>query len=399
MSRLLTCGFEWGDSRADEISSGGTNGASSSAARSGTYGLRDQIAFFTGITTFVAGTTYYFRFYVRKSANPSTESGIFNFETAGGGGIRIFVKTNGDIDFRTVLGGSETSRATSALTNSQWYRVEASLNFSASAGSDDAVEFKLDGSTLYSASHDLTTTAPTVIRIGRNSGTGGNIDIDDVAINSSGGSDQNTWPGEGKVVLLRPISDSQDGSWVGGAGGSGIDLSLAVDNVPPAGVVSGSATNTSQIESADSSGNNTTDEYRANLQTYTTGGIGASDTVSAVQAIAIHGEDIATNTKTGSFGLQSNPANAGGGGETAFTFGADAGAINTWPTNWRTTYATALGAPSVTKGSSPVLAIRKTDAGTRVASVCAMGLYVDYVPVSALVLEQGFVDHMNPGVL
>jgi len=202
------------------------------------------------------------------------------------------------------------------------------------------------------------------------------MDFDDWATNDNNGADQNSWPGAGSVVLCKPISDSQDGSWTGGAGGTGIDLSLAVSSTPPVGTAA--ETNTTQIESVDSSGDNATDEYRANLTTYTDAGIGASDTINVLHPLINHGEDVSTGTKTGSFGLQSNPSQT----YATFTFGDDVGGLGTFPTNWRTKLSSPVYSPSVTKGSSPVLAVRKTDTGTRVASVDFMGLNVEYVPAA-----------------
>jgi hypothetical protein len=253
----------------------------------------------------------------------------------------------------------------------------------------------IDGVSIASTTTTTTTTVvPNRFLCGDSVVHNANFDFDDIALNDSTGASQNSWPGGGQVVTCFPISDVQDGSWTGGAGGTG-DLSDAVNNIPPVGTAT--ETNATQIESADGSGDNATDEYRANLTTYTNAGIGAADTITLIQPTIIHGEDVGTGTKTGSFGLQSNPSQT----YATFTYGDDGGALGTYDTLWPVKVGDPVYAPSPTLGSSPVLAVRKTDAGTRVASVCAMGLNIEYVPAaaSALVLEPGFVDFGDPGIL
>lgn len=309
------------------------------------------------------------------------------FEAAGVSslhGVRVRVNTSGQLELFSLQAGIGILYTTAALTANQWYQVEVGWMIASGAG-DDYAELKLDGVSLFSSTTtNIGTSVHLQVAFHTTSGGGINMDTDDVALNDNQGASQNTFPGEGKVVLCVPISDSQDGSWTGGAGGVG-DLSTAVDNKPPIGTAA--ETDLTQIESIDASGDNATDEYRANLTTYTNAGIGASDTITLIQPIINHGEDVSTGTKTGSFGMQANPAAA----YATFTFGDDAGALGTWATNWRTAYGTPSYAPSVTLGSSPVLAVRKTDTGTRVASVDAMGLYVEYVAAASppvLVIER-----------
>src|SRR5213079_3376565 len=69
------------------------------------------------------------------------------------------------------------------------------------------------------------------------------LNIDDVAINDISGTTQTSWPGEGNIVLLKPTSDNQIGSWTGGAGGT-TNLWDAVNNTPPVGITGGSNTAT-----------------------------------------------------------------------------------------------------------------------------------------------------------
>jgi hypothetical protein len=418
MSRIAAYGAE-----GDFTGGIGIDVAAGCPAPTGTV-TRDTAVFRTGIASFkcdstganaaaylpssfstaVVSATMYVRAYIRFTALPgSTVKVLAALGLASANAMSIKVTSAGVTQFFDDTAGTQVGSDGPTVTTGTWYRFEISLTSNASSQWTSG-EGRIDGVTIASGSIATPPSAAFRHRVGWVDAPGASkvLNIDDIAVNDATGSVNNTWNGAGGSVLLLPISDAQDGSWTGGAGGTGIDLSLAVKSLLPVGVASASATNTSQIESADSSGNNTTDEYRANLTTYTTAGVGASDTINSLIPIIVHGEDVTTNTKTGSFGLQANPAAAGGGAETTFTYGADAGAVGTYPSFWTITRSTITEAPSVTLGSSPVLAVRKTDAGTRVASVCFMGVYMDYTPAvaaPALVLQQGVVNFQDPGVI
>lgn len=388
MARLATWGWEWGNDSGDfsniSVSLPGQT-AVGAAARTGNYGLRKQSTDFgtsiQGLSTLVLTTltNYWFRVYFRKSGNVSAQTMFLQIARSGGAPYSLELDTAGKIVLEVPDG---TSRGTSAnaLSDNVWYRIEAFFNFDV-AGTSDQIDVRVDGSSVLSGTFDGNTTVP-IDRFSFGRPTAGiTWDFDDCALNDSSGSDQNSWPGEGKVLLCVPTSDSQVGSWTGGAGGT-TNLFAAVDNKPPTGTAT--ETDTTQIENADGSPDNATDEYRANLQSYTTAGLPGGATITVLQAMCIHGEDVATSTKTGSIGINSNPAV----GLFGFTVAADAGALGTFAAsganNWRNTYGTPAYNPSVTAGTSPVLALRKTDTGTRVVSVCAVGIYFEYTEATGL---------------
>lgn len=185
--------------------------------------------------------------------------------------------------------------------------------------------------------------------------------------------DANRVTTDSHVITMFPTSDNTRGTWTGGAGGT-TNLWDAVNNSPPVGVASASATNTSQIESGSNSG---TDEYRAGFQTYEAAGV--TGRLLNVAARIHHGEDIATGTKTGTLTVLSSPAQ---GATNSFTFGDDVGAIGTWSANWRSMTTSVVDASATAVTASPVVAIRKTDTTTRVASVTAAFLMVEFEPKS-----------------
>ncbi len=201
--------------------------------------------------------------------------------------------------------------------------------------------------------------------------------LDDYACNDSSGGSQNTWPGSGKVVLLKPGTDSAVGSgWTLGTGTAiaGNSGATAVKNTPPLGVADLAAgSDTKQIRNASSA----TADYDTGLDSYTTAGISANDTINVVVPHIITAAPVTTAAKTGQLVLVSNPAGATDSFSTFYS-GVNAG---TYATGWKTTIGTPQYAPSVTLGTRPVLRADITGGtATRIAMVCSMGMYVDYTP-------------------
>jgi hypothetical protein len=257
------------------------------------------------------------------------------------------------IELEIAADGVSTTRATLKV-NGQVVVNNATVNSSASSQMGSGGYFVFDGN----ATHTYY--------------------FDDFVFNTSDGSVNNSWPGSGSVLLLVPTSDNQRGSWTGGAGGT-TNLYDALDNLPPAGLTT--ETDTSQIESADSSGDNTTDEYIANMTTYTAAGITAADKIEAIVGFVSHSEDVSTGAKTGKFRILSNPVDAG---LVTFTFSGTVGGTctnyNANPTTWSWDRTAVIENPSVTLGTAPTMAVRKTDTGTRVAQVCMLCMYVAVSP-------------------
>ncbi len=391
MGRLRTLGFETGSGSSlieDGIGNTGGGAISTSIFRSGaaSYRITPTSGNAQGITPFLGstlalGTTVYLRIYVYFAGFPSgsTRRSIANI---GSGVITLQAATGGVI--RVYNGGTQVGGDSPALSLNTWYRLEIAVKYD--TGATDTCIARIDGVDFVSVSgQSFTDTAINQVGIGCSdalSGNGLDVYFDDAAINDSTGSFQNSWPGPGKVVLLLPISDNQRGSWTGGAGGT-TNLFDAINNIPPTGTAT--ETDSTQIESADSSPDNSTDEYRANMTVPTDAGVPANAVTKVMQLLVTHGEDVATGTKTGSFLILSNPAQSVAD---TFTFGADVGALGTWPSNWTTTWGTAQYDPSVVLGTSPVVRIRKTDTGTRVASVCFAGAYLEYQEASMPIFAQ-----------
>lgn len=389
MTRLLNAGCEWGSPSGDGLtgSAPAVMTAGTGTKRSGTYAWEltgtsgDTLAIPFGTGTL--GRTYRARVYFRFTGSIAayTAGSIFGIrEAIGSALVDARLNTNGTLELlrnaSTVIGSPSA-----ALSADTWYRIELAVNIG--TGAVDTAALLLDGASVASGSSlSISDNVPTDVAIVANApGASTTFWWDDLALNDDQGASQNSWPGAGSVVLLRPTADSQVGTWTGGVGGT-TNLFAALDNLPPAGTAT--ETDTTQIESADGSPDNATDEYRATMQTYTAAGIAAGDAVVIAQAHAWHGEDVATGAKTGRFWIASNPAETDPGTAIINPFGpTGGGALGTWPTDWRLTNGASVDASGVTLGTAPVVHLRKMDTGTRVASVCALGVYVEYVPASS----------------
>jgi len=385
MARLLTSGFEIGEKSSAganivdvdySTSTGADYQIQTSVFRSGASAVERTAAatsnFVTNWTTGsgVADRTYYARVYYLINGTATATGIVMAFiDSAATTLCRISINSSNQLILMDAAGATVGS-VSSALSADTWYKVELAMKQGTSA-STDYLEGRLNGVSFASSStNNSVTVNPIGLRYGSSTAIGRLSYYDDLAVNDDQGSDQNSWPGDGKVVLLKPIADQSVGRWAGGAGALS-NLFAAVDNTPPTGTAS--ETDSTQIETF-MPGNNNTDEYRANLTTYASAGIDPFDIITVLHPVINHGEDSATGTKTGSFGLQSNPTQT----YVAFTYGDDAGALGTWPTNWRWQLGSPVYNPSPTTSASPVLGVRKTDATSEVVSVDFMGVYAEY---------------------
>ncbi len=331
--------------------------------------------------TFVDGRSYFFRSYVNAAAAPSAASTILGLGTSGAFGLFARLRTDGAVEL--LVSGAVQGSPSAVITDGSWHRIE--LKGVATATTTwTASELLVDGVSVATWSGSIARNAQTAWGWGMQSdppGANKVIYTDDVALNDSTGAANTTYPGSGKVVLLKPISDNARGTgWTGGAAGT-TNLWDAVNNTPPLGVAD-TGTDTSQIRNATS---NASVSYDANMTTYTTAGVGASDTLNAIINWVATAAPVSTGAKQGLVGNASNPAVTTVALGTTGTSGAFwAGAAGgTYGGGWKWSPGTMTDAPSVTLGNSPVMRITQVTSSTRIADVCAMFIYADYTPFVA----------------
>jgi hypothetical protein len=300
---------------------------------------------------------------------PAAGVRVLGFSASSGGQFAsAMIRADGKIRLQNQANAQVGSESVAAAQVDTWHRLDLGLEIE--AGSTDFVELRFDGVTVATSSvQALSDAAPTRLHFGfiENPGTEV-IHFDDIILNDDTGSVNNTWPGDERVVALLPTADSARGAnWLGGADGT-TNLWDALDNIPPVGVATASATNTSQIENAAST---IVEEYDATMTTYTAAGVGGNDTVTAIYGVWEAGSSSTTGSDTIAGEVESNPAIAEASSSVDFVTG-------TYPTGWTRGQTAMAENPTVAKGTAPVMSVRKAVATTRVHQVCLMAMLVSY---------------------
>jgi len=381
MSTTLICGWEGNESLSRAtgqsidscvlVTAGAT--IESTIVRSGAHSLKinatSGVAAWANLVIAIPG---YIRFYICVTVLPSSvQRVIFGSTTT----INLRLNPNGSIEYynATTSIGTSTTRLTDTT---RFYRIEVRQ-----ANGSSVPVLRIDGSTEVVGSPS-TWPAPSAIGASGTEADACTVYFDDLIVNNS------QFPDPGKVILLTATGDSLVTNWTRGGGSTNTGLWQSVSALPPPGVASANETDSTNIESASSSGSAA---YAATIAAYSSGGIQASDKINAIQIVLLHGEDIQTGTKTGTVELTSNPiVNALTLGAAGNGVGSDAGAhglyanTNSSSNHWssETVAGQFIDNPSVVIGSSPVMKVIKTDVTTRVACVCFMGIYVDYTPAN-----------------
>ncbi len=384
MARLLTAGAETlnaiGDNKTMEggITTTGTVTVDTGTVHSGSKsfkcdtGAGSTASYVTMTFTGAFARTYFVRQWINTTTvPPSIQRNVMQMRDASTNSqFSLLINSSGQIV------ASQGAQVSKVVTDGVWHRVEMSVQINSGAGADDLYEWRVDGVTIGSGTATLSANVPADVLLGWISTAANLISyIDDVALNDSTGGSQNSFPGDGRQVLLLPTADSAIGTgWTLGSGGTS-NLFDAVNNIPPAGVADTGAT--AQIRSAQNTANL---NYDATMTTYLAAGIQQYHSVEVVQPWIITAAPVTTSAKQGTVGVVSNPtianvALAAGGTAGAFWSGVAGG---TYPTGWKISPGTLTYDPTVTVGTAPVMRVTQVTASTRIAMVCGMFMYVEY---------------------
>lgn len=374
LARIWTIGFESNDITIEGFISPSPFVTDTVTVRSGTYSLKRLASSTAARTASLAGAldrAWFLRVYYMFSALPASQISLMYFKDSGAANVMgLELMTDGTVKF----GVSPNLQSTLPLAANVWHSIE--MSYKAITGADNEFGARINEEFLFGTAAGSEAAPDTVHLFGTNTTITGWFD--DIALNDDTGASQKSWPGPGKVVLLVPISDNaRDTLWTGGVGGTS-NLFDAVNNLPPTGTAT--ETDATQIEHAGGAAG-TTDRYDANMTKPETAGIRAADTVNTAHFIEADGEDIATGAKLLNFEVLSNPVIASPGNITA---GNNIGALGTYPTNWTVRSSSPVYAPRLDVKTSPVMRARRPETASRVASVCFMGIYVDYTPGAML---------------
>ena len=205
-----------------------------SPVRSGTYALRfNPTAGYAGNSFIFKGSDttdgYYARCYIRIATLPSVTHGIFIFYSVSTGrDIGIRLTTTGTLQLYNFEDSAQIGSASSTLSTNTWYCVELKVDSTTSAST--SCEARLDGVSFASGTASLSGGQSSLEFGVPEVATTVDYYMDDIVLNDDSGSFQNSWPGEGELIHLRPNAVGDNADWVENAVGDSAD---AVDEVTP----------------------------------------------------------------------------------------------------------------------------------------------------------------------
>jgi hypothetical protein len=126
------------------------------------------------------------------------------------------------------VGSTVMVTSNTVYTNGTWILVEVHVKIADSGG---IIELKLDGTADISYSGDTKPGTETTIDNFYMQYLFNNIYFDDLAINDVSGSVDNSWCGDGRVILLKPNGNG-DVSQLVGSDGNSVDNYALVDEIP-----------------------------------------------------------------------------------------------------------------------------------------------------------------------
>lgn len=238
-ARIFQTGAELNSTTAGmEVSTVDGTGASVSTVkvRSGNYAWRSNNSGNTsGITQRLSGSDTsgpgYLRVYFNFTTLPSVKQRIMQFNNAANGlSARVDMYTDGKL---VLMNSSNITVGTStlALATNRWYRVEFMSDATNNPGK---LELRVDGVTVVKGNND-TQGSWARVRVGPNlNNSVTDVYYDDIAVNNGTGASQNSWPGDGNLILLSPNAAGDSNQWLqtGGGAGSSNNYTL-VNEIPP----------------------------------------------------------------------------------------------------------------------------------------------------------------------
>lgn len=214
MARLWSSGLELNSLTANvELTAtnggAGTKTIDSSVVRSGTYSFKIvttsvQTGFF-GYVYQAASTNgdFYFRFYFRYTGSIGAQTQIITIENSGGtkrAGIRI--NTDGTLELWNEEDSAQVGSDSTALTADTWYRIE--LRFDTTTLASSNLDGRINGTSFASGTVNMAFGQNTVRFGAYDINSAATFYYEDISINDSSGSSQNSWPGEEEIIHLRP---------------------------------------------------------------------------------------------------------------------------------------------------------------------------------------------------
>jgi hypothetical protein len=325
---------------------------------------------------------YWIRHYIYFDDWPTTNSTTFlSLLNSANAKISARVSASGAIDLFNAEDSAVIGSASSALSLDTWYRLE--IGYDSTTLSATTVEARLyaasdEATLLWNPSGTINITAdPNRMRVGPPASDATlNMVWDDAAINGDAGSYENSWPGEGSLIILRPSAAGDNAAWARGGTDSGANWSQT-EEVPPDNVTTYVQSNTAtQI-----------DDY--NLEA-TPSAVASGDTIKwvgvgarfAISALTGGDPDFVVRLKSGANVDES--ANLSGAGSTSYTSLLTATPKIYPPLGNDSNYEEPGTATPWTKAllDAAQAGIRETVTDTHFVRMSALWVYVEYAPAA-----------------
>lgn len=384
MARLRTAGAELQSPRGEGATldtSQGTIGVDTTIKRQGRASFKFSLA--SGQNTAAIRLThtaqldrrFWVRAYVYFEAWPAENQDII----AAGAGASILTTTIGVKVTPTGMLQRGGSVNVQQLALNTWYRVEMSCVKVTSPANQWQGEVRVDGGapvTLTNASFASAFDSWHVGLMNASAGAAEAMFADDLAVNDDTGSDQNSYPGEGRVLAALPLADSAVGSdWKRAdgtalAGGDGVAV---LDNAPPTGKAT--PTNADQIKDIVAATASPAADADFAMQSYDEVGVPAGSPIALVQAQEWAAASVALDQLLQTL---SNPAGAG------ITFTNPGASPSTWPSGWNRVAEAPVYAPAVTRATRPVVRFGKRTSTVSPLWACSLALLVEYAEAPQL---------------
>ena len=202
-----------------------------SLQRSGTHALRISNSAAEGIRHLFTSAqgSFFFRFYLYIVTLPNATNIIGGFRTSGANVVNVRLTAAGNLQLWNNEDSAQVGSNSSALSTATWYRVEMACDTTTLAAT--VVAARIDGTEFASGTINLAINPPNV---GCSCPGDTTLDyiVDDLALNDSTGSFQNSYPGEGEIIHLRPNEAGDNAAWTRGGTDSGANFSQ-VDEITP----------------------------------------------------------------------------------------------------------------------------------------------------------------------
>lgn len=187
------------------------------------------------IPTTVSGRTYYCRFNFKYHTLPTNTDGkvfIAVLRDTGWYGVAIGLTTAGTLKLFESNTNAQIGTGTSpTLSVDTWYLVELSYTHSNYTGTA-----RLNGSQFATGDNGIGTADISLLSFGNitltANTTAGEWYFKDVVINDDQGSYQNTWPGNGNLIMLRPSAPGDSAGWTRAGTDTGANWSQCNDTPP-----------------------------------------------------------------------------------------------------------------------------------------------------------------------